>query len=170
MRKAIAIALLFCSLSAGAQSRYDDGPWRFYLEFDQMFVLKFGAEYSLSPHWGVKAGFGCSVFGPTTMGYELVGVYHIMDEQDRFQWDVEFGLPIAYFNVFEGNVVDWDPMVDDPFAGWGPGASLVWGYRFAGGSVLSLKTGGLVVLEYQRDSGWRAEPLFLPEFALQWVW
>jgi hypothetical protein len=170
MRKLLTVVLLLCSAGVSAESRYDDTSWRLYLELDQMFVLKIGAEYSFSPQWGVKGGIGVSVLGPTVMGYEIIGVYHIMDVDNRFQCDVEFGLPVAYFDVLEGNVVDWDPLIDDPYTGWAPGFSAVWGYQFAGGSVLSLKTGVVFLFEYQRDSGWREHVVPLPEVAIQWLW
>ncbi len=169
MKKFLIILLLLCSFSAFSESRFGESRWRHYLEFDQMMVLKIGSEYSLSPDWGVKGGLGLSVGGITLVGYELLGVYHLRDIGNRFQWDLEFGLPIAYFDVFEDNVVNWDPMIDDPYAGWAPGASLVWGRRFKGGGVLCLKTGVVCLFEYQRDSGWRDDIPVLPELSIQWL-
>jgi len=169
MKKCLIILLLLCSFSAFSESRFGKTSWSYYLEFDQMMVLKIGSEYSLSPDWGVKGGIGLSVGGFTVVGYELLGVYHLKDVDNRFQWDLEFGLPLAYFDVLEGNVVDWDPTIDDPYIGWAPGASLVWGRRLKGGSVLSLKTGVVCLFEYQRDSGWRDSIPVLPEVSIQWM-
>lgn len=169
MRKLVVILFLSVASSVSAESRFGPDLWKSYLEFDQMLVMKFGAERSLSRHWGIKGGGGISVFGLTTVGYELVGVYHVMPPKNRFQWDIEFGLPLAYFNVLEGTLVDWDPHIDDPFAGWAPGASLVWGLRFDGGSILCIKTGLLTLFEYQRDSGWREGIPVIPEVAIQWM-
>jgi len=169
MKKLCIVFLLLCSLSVFGESRFGETAWRPYLEFDQMMVLKGGAEYSLSPSWGVKGGIGFSVGGFTVVGYEILSVYHLKKVDSRFQWDIEFGLPLAYFDVFEGNLVDWDPAIDDPYAGWAPGASLVWGRKLKGGGVLCLKTGVLCVFEYQRDSGWRDDLLILPEISIQWI-
>lgn len=89
-----------------------------------------------------------------------------MHPEARFQLDVEVGLPVAYFNPFENALVDWDPIIDDPYAGFGTGATIVWGYRFDAGR-LGLKTGVFLLNEYQRDSGWR-EPAILPEISVEW--
>ena len=167
MRRLGLILMVVCAGSAAGESRYGSDFWRIYLEFDQMLVLKVGAEYSLSPSWGVKGSLGISVFGLTTVGYQMVGVYHITGVDSGFQCAIEFGLPIAYFNVLEGNLVDWDPYIDDPFAGWAPGATVVWGLKLGAGPVLSLKTGAVVLFEYQRDSGWRDNVPVLPAAALQ---
>ncbi|MDY7029527.1 MAG: hypothetical protein SVR04_14650 [Spirochaetota bacterium] len=163
MKKIIIIfLLLLCSVNTFGESRFGERRWRHYLEFDQMMVLKAGSEYSLSSAWGVKGGI-------TLVGYELLGIYHLRGIDNRFQWDLEFGLPIAYFDLLEGSVVDWDPMIDDPYAGWAPGASLVWGRRFASGGVLCLKTDVFCLFEYQRDSGWWDDIPVLPELCLQWM-
>ena len=169
MRRPLALLLALCAVAAEGESRYGESNWALYLELDQMLVLNVGTEYSLSRNWGVRGGVGVTLFGFATAGYELVGVYHFMEPDRQFQCDLEFGLPVAYFNALEGNVVDWDPQIDSPFAGWAPGMSLVWGYRLARGSVVSLKTGALVPFEYGRDSGWRDSINVLPEFALQWL-
>ena len=163
------LVFLFVATALSAESRYGDRAWKAFVEFDQMFVLKAGAERSLSPNWGIKGAIGLSIPGVTTVGYEIVGTYHVRPEDKRFQFDVEFGLPVAYFNVLEGIAVDWDPHVDGPFAGWAPGASAVWGFRFGGGSVLGLKTGVVALFEYQWDAGWRKRCAIVPEFALQWA-
>jgi len=68
---------------------------RYYLEFDQMLLQKGGAEYSLSPEWGVKGCIGLSVSGITIIGYELLGVHHLEDVDNRFQWNIKLGLPVA---------------------------------------------------------------------------
>ncbi len=170
MRKSVLI-LLMISIASGvaAESRFAAGPWKGFLEFDQMFVLKAGAERSLSPDWGIKGAFGVSVMGFTTFGYELVGIYHLRPETSRFQWDIEFGLPIAYFNFLEGTVVNLDPYVSGPYAGWAPGACLVWGFRFHRGSVLGIKTGAVVPFEYQWGTGWKARMQVIPDVSIQWM-
>jgi len=169
MRRMGLILLVVCAASAAGESRYGADSWRLYLEFDQMLMLKVGAEYSLTPGWGIKGGLGIAPFGSATVGYQLLAVYHLRDVDNRFQWDVEFGLPIAYFNFLEGTVVDWDPYVDSPYVGWAPGASLAWGLKLPGGSVLSLKTGAVVLFEYQRESGWRDDTPVIPAAAIQWM-
>ncbi len=63
--------------------------------------------------------------------------------------------------------MDWNPIIDDPYAGWCPGASLVWGHRFRRGQ-LGLKTGIVCIFEFQRDTGWR-NPMILPEVAVEWI-
>jgi len=170
MRKLVLI-LLMITIASGvaAESRFGTRPWKGFLEFDQMFVLKAGAERSLSGAWGIKGAFGVSPMGFTTFGYEVVGVYHLRPATSRFQWDIEFGLPIAYFNFLEGTVVDWDPYITGPFAGWAPGACLVWGFRFRRGSILGVKTGATVPIEYQSGSGWHNRLQVIPNIALQWM-
>jgi len=167
---AFVLVLILLASGLGAESRYPETRWRPYVELDQMFIPKVGTEISIAPHWGVKGALGFSFLGLTAVGYEFIGVYHIRAEDRTFQWDVEWGLPLAYFDVFEGNVVDWDDSIDDPYAGWAPGVSLVWGYRFRSGGVLALKTGILWVFEYRWDSGWRSDYPVLPELSLQWQW
>jgi len=170
MRKSFLILLMMFSASVvSAESRFGADPWKGFLEFDQMFVVKVGAERSLSRDWGIKGAAGVSALGLTTIGYEVVGVYHFMSPTNRFQWDFEFGLPVAYFNFLEGTVVDWDPYVNGPFAGWAPGACLVWGLRFHGGSILGVKTGAVVPFEYRWDSGWSDRLLVIPDIAIQWL-
>lgn len=168
MRKILIVAVLLVSTTATAQSRYPGTPWRLYLELDQMFMVKVGTEYSITPGWGVKGAIGITPFGLTTVGYELAGVWHLMDVKNRFQIDFEFGLPLAYFDVLEGNLVDRDPMVDDPYVGFAPGVSLAWSYQSARGRAIGAKTGALAVFEYQRNRGWRMPLLVMPELSLQW--
>lgn len=144
-----------------------DSPWRLYLEIDQMFVLKVGAEYRIAPRWAIKAAAGASVFSIATLGYEVLGVYRLSDPAGRFRCDIEFGLPLAYANPFEGRVIDWDEHIDDPFFGFAPGIGIAWGYRFAAAGTFAVKTGAVVAFEHQRDRGWR-DPFVLPEVAVSW--
>ena len=159
---------MVCIVSAAAaDSRFGESPRKIFLEMDQMFMLKIGAEQSLSPDWGIKFAAGVSAFGLTTFGYEVVGVYHLKPSENRFQLDLEFGLPVAYFNFLEGVIVDWDPNIEEPFAGWAPGADLVWGIRFNQGTVLCIKTGFLIPVEYQKHEGWSTGMQVIPAMALQ---
>lgn len=169
--RTLGLILLMVLIASGvaAESRFGSRPWKGFLEFDQMFVLKAGAERSLTQNWGIEGALGVSLMGFTTFGYELVGVYHLRPERSRFQWDIEFGLPIAYFNFLEGTVVDLDPYASGPYAGWAPGACLVWGFRFRRGSILGVKTGAVVPIEYQWGSGWSGRLQVIPDLALQWM-
>ena len=138
-----------------------------YVELDQMLCVKIGLEQEFSPRWGIKGSLGISPLGITVIPYDLSGFYRIIYDENRpFRLTSEFGLNVAYFDVFEGNVVDWDPHIDDPYAGFIPGINLNWGYAFKRG-VLGLKTGILYMMEYQRDSGWR-DPILLPEITLEY--
>jgi hypothetical protein len=162
------VLLFLLSLPSGfSESRYENSPWRLHLELDQMLCLKFGAEYSLSPRWGIKGALGVPFFGLGHISYDLVGIHHFRPLESPFQLATEFGLPVAYFNALEGEVIDHDPVIDDPYYGWCPGVNLVWGWQFKAGT-LGLKTGVLLLLEYQQDSGWR-DPGVLPEVALEWA-
>lgn len=161
---AAAMLLAVPPLVADPQPR-DRPLWTFHLELDQMLCLKPGAERRIAPAWGLKGAAGITFAGH--ISYDLVGIRHFRAPDRTFQLDLEFGLPVAYVNFIEGVAADWDPVIDGPYAGWGPGFSLVWGRRFRAGR-LGLKTGLFCVFEYQRDSGWR-DPAFLPEIAIEWV-
>ncbi len=167
VKRLILILFLLPVAFGFSESRYGETSWRAHIELDQMLCLKFGAEYSLNPRWGVKGALGLSFFGIGHVSYDLVGIRHFRARDSRFQLAMEFGLPVAYFNALEGEAVDSDPLIDDPYYGWCPGVTLVWGWQFRTGT-LGLKTGVIALLEYQRDSGWR-EPGGLPEVALEWV-
>jgi len=136
----------------------------FYLELDQMLSLKIGAEYSFSEKWGIRGSFGTSPLGLTTFTYSFMGVYHFSSPDDTWQFDLEWGLPLAYFNFIEGRYADWDPIIDDPFHGYLFGFSLLIGYR-ASECLWGLRIGGSIWIENQRDTGWKG-PRFIPVVSL----
>ena len=141
--------------------------YEIYLEADQMLCLKIGLEEEIIPRWGIKGSIGLSPLGITVISYDLAGFYRISDDDSRrFRLSTEFGLNLAYFDIFEGNVTDRSPYIDDPYAGFAPGINLNWGYTFKRG-ILGLKTGAFYWNEYQRDSGWGGFR-WLPEITLEY--
>lgn len=125
-----------------------------HIEFDQMMQLRFGLTYSFNEDWGLRSSLGFSPLGLTTFSYNLMGVYHFSAPERPWQFDLEFGLPLGYFNFLEGWIVDWDENIDDPFAGWLAGVSMRMSRRFSIG-YFGLRLGGAAWGEHQRDSGWK---------------
>ncbi|MDC7222220.1 MAG: hypothetical protein PQJ60_00695 [Spirochaetales bacterium] len=160
LRKKWLLPLLFLgSFSAGFGAD-------FYWELDQMLCLKVGLEQKIGPRWGVKGSLGFSPLGITLLSYDGALFYRLKEGPGPFRLTAEGGLNVAYVDLLEGNLVDWNEYVEGPYAGFVPGINLNWGYALKGG-VLGLKTGILYATEYQRGSGWR-EPIVLPEVTLEY--
>ena len=160
MKRKITILFLFlfvlCSyISAAEENRILN--WQ--IELDQMMQLRLGVTWNINDYWGFRGSLGAAPFGITTWSYNLMGIYHFSIPR-QWEVDMEFGLPLGYFNFIEGRYVDWDPIIDDPFAGWLFGASLRAGYRFNFG-MIGLRLGGAWWMEYQQDSGWK-DPGIMP--------
>jgi hypothetical protein len=139
---------------------------RFYLELDQMTCLKAGLEIPFTDRLGLKGSLGLSPFGITTWSYDLAGFYRIIDGPGPFKLSSEFGLNLACVNILEGTLVDWDPHMAGPFAGFAPGINLNWAYAFRE-QTLGLKTGVFYYMEYQ-NAGWN-DPSFIPEVTLEYI-
>jgi hypothetical protein len=145
-----------------------DEPTRIVLELDQMLTVRAEVEFPVATRTAVRAGGGVSVLGFPLISYSAVGVYHLRDAESPFQLDLEGGMPLAYFNFFEGECIDWDPHIDDPFAGWLYGGGLSWGRRMKSGQI-SLFTGLAAWWEWQRDTGWKGpEPMALVSLRYGW--
>ncbi len=155
----LAAALLFL---LAAPSFTDD----IYVELDQMLSLKVGLQHDLGDRWGIKGSVGFPFFGFTVFTYDFAGYYKLIDGESPFRLSTEFGLNIGCVNILEGTLLDRDPIIDHPFAGFGPGINLNGGYAFRRG-VLGLKAGVLYYNEYQANHGWRV-PILLPEVSLEY--
>ena len=165
------IALLFCLVSSlvWAVSPADSYPrLEPSLELDQMLSIRFGAEYRTSERVGIRGSLGISPLGFPLISCSAAGVYHFRLPEKVFQVDAEAGLLLGYANFFEGEQLDLDPVIDNPFAGWLYGAAVSWGYR-RNGCQLSLLSGAALWWEWQRDSGWKG-PEVMPVVGLRWGW
>lgn len=165
----ILIASVFLiGLSANAvfaQESKPERPWDFSIELNQMLHFQLDVEYFFNDSFGLKGGLGLSPIGITCITYNTVFVYHLNLPSEHFQLDIEAGLPIAYFDVFEGAYVDWDPIIDDPYFGFLPGASLLISYRFNEEQALGIRAGAAAMIENQRDTGWKG-PYPMPIIAI----
>ena len=158
--------LIFFSANLTAKEYTEKKSWNVYLELNQMFTLNIGVEYFLNNNWSIKGVVGTTPFSITSFTYNLLGVYHLKKPGDTWLIDFEFGVPIAYFDQFEGRYVDNDPIIDDPYAGWLFGISFLFSYNF-GASSLGLRIGAGWWKEHQRDSGWKGDRV-LPVVAIVW--
>ena len=155
----------FRLLAADDSTEHPERPWDFSLELTQMLTLQLELEYFFNDNLGIKAGFGASLLGSTCFTYNALFVYHFNLPADHFQLDFEAGLPVAYFDFIEGRYVDWDPIIDDPYFGFAPGAAFLFSYRFNEEHALGLRLGAAVKIEHQLESGW-TENRVLPVFTL----
>ncbi|MDC7226795.1 MAG: hypothetical protein PQJ61_08515 [Spirochaetales bacterium] len=159
------ILLILAVANVSADDSRLERPWDFSLELNQMLHIQLDVEYFFNDSIGMKAGFGVSPLGWTCFTYNVLVVYHLNLPEEHFQLDFEAGLPIAYFDFIEGRYVDWDPMIDDPYYGFLPGACLLISYRFNEEHALGLRAGVAAMFEHNLDSGWK-EPGVMPVFAI----
>lgn len=158
MKRRVVILLVFMTVFIGlvsADEKQTERPWDFSIELNQMLHFQFDVEYFFNNSFGLKAGMGLSPFGITCFTYNVLAVYHLNLPTEHFQLDIEAGLPIAYFDFIEGEYVDWDPIIDDPYFGFLPGADLLISYRFNDEHALGLRAGAAVMFEHQRNTGWK---------------
>ncbi len=160
------VLILFFAVSVYTFGDNTNTSLRFSLDFDQILSIRAGLSLPFNETLGGRISFGASPFGIATMTYSGTGYYHFRAAERRFQLDGEVGILLGYFNYFEGEYVDWDPIIDDPFHGIIPGAVLVWGYRGKTGQY-SLITGAGPWWEWQRDSGWKG-PRIMPVAGLRY--
>lgn len=138
-----------------------------FLEADQMLQLRLGAEASLGSGgcpWALRGSFGVSPLGITTLSANLLGVCRVRNPERGGFLSLEAGLPLVYGDFLENNLVDWDPIIDDPYFGFLAGGAVRGGWRFGWGSP-ALRLGVALWWEFQRDSGWKG-PGVLPVVAL----
>ncbi len=163
----IALIVFFLSvLSSPIFAGEESGKLQLSLDFDQILSLRLGISLPVDDSLGLRLSFGASPFGIATMTYSGTGVCHFRAPEQRFQIDGEVGILLGYFNYFEGEYIDWDPIIDDPFHGIIPGVALVWGYRGKTGQY-SLITGAGPWWEWQRNSGWTG-PRIMPVVGLRY--
>ncbi|HAK45480.1 MAG TPA: hypothetical protein DCO79_06125 [Spirochaeta sp.] len=168
MFKKMFFILIFFLLLIGslcAENSRPERPWDFSLELNQMLHLQFEVEYFINNSLGLKGGIGLGLLGITCITYNALIVYHLDLPTEHFQLDIEAGLPISYFDFIEGRYVDWDPIIDDPYFGLLPGATLLASYRFNEEQALGLRAGAAAMFEHQRDTGWK-EPGVMPIVAI----
>ena len=159
------IALLTLTSGLPAEEQSSERPWDFSVEFNQMLHIQIELEYFFNNDLGMKAGFGIAPFGITCYTYNTLLVYHLNLPKEHFQLDIEAGLPLAYFDFLEGEYVDWDSTIDDPYYGFLPGIGVLASYRFDNRQTLGLRAAATMMFEHQRDSGWK-DPGFMPLFAV----
>ena len=169
MRRFSALTVfILCFLIPPACLEAADEGAKIVLELDQLMTVRVELELPVAPKAGFRAGGGVSLPGFPLISCSAVGIYHLRDAESRFQLDLEGGLPLAYFNFFEDQCMDWDPHINDPFAGWLWGGGLSWGRRTKSRRV-SLFTGIAAWWEWQRDSGWKGPgPIFLLSLRYGW--
>ena len=159
------VLLVLCLSAVSAEASRSERPLDLYIEFSMMLSLQLGMEYYFNDYIGIKGGLGVSTFMITTWTYNLLGVYHFNLPAEHFQLDLEAGLPLAYLDLFEGRITDWDPQADSPFMGFMPGICILASYRFNEEHALGLRVGGTAQLEYRFDDSWQ-RPGFMPVLAL----
>lgn len=134
------------------------------VEFDQILCLRAGAEYCPEYALGIKCGAGTSVFSINTVSLNLMAVYRLHPNAGNWIFDLETGIPLAYFDALEGTCVDWDPMIEGPYAGFVAGFSCSSVYAPWG---LGLRLGGGLWWEWQRSSGMKG-PRAMPVVSLSY--
>lgn len=77
--------------------------------------------------------------------------YQLPENFKNFNYSIELGIPIAYFDLLEGKYVDWDPKLDSPYAGWLFGATIKTEFY----NHWLLKTGAAYWIEWQEDGGFK---------------
>ncbi len=159
------VLLVICLSAVSAEASRSERPIDFYAEFSRMLSLQLGMEYYFNDYLGIKGSLGASPFMITTWTYNLLGVYHFNLPAEHFQLDFEAGLPLAYLDLFEGRVTDWDPQIESPFMGFLPGVAVLASYRFNEEHALGVRLGGSVQFEYRFNGSWQ-QPGFIPVFAL----
>lgn len=141
-----------------------DDPVRLRIVFDQMLTIRVGVDVRLGPWWGLKVSGGIAPFGLTMFSGDLVLVRHILPVGDKFGMDIYAGIPLLYGDFLEGNVIDWDPDIDQSYWGLGGGGGIVW--SLDGKYVTwALSTGAVYWREWQ--GGQRKLPRVLPHVFLE---
>lgn len=128
----------------------------FYIEVTQMFSMTFGVDMEINEEAGLKFSLGASPFSIKTISYSALFYYQLPEQFDNFNYYIEVGLPIGYFDLIEdtfffGTYVDWDDIIDDPYAGWLKGVTLSGEFY----DHFILKAGVAYWTEWQRDSGFK---------------
>lgn len=155
------VLILFFTLSENISAT----GFNFYAELDQMLSTRIGCEYGFTDTWALKGSAGVSPFMPTIVTCNLLGVY-TLPSAGKWNFDLEGGLPLAYFDQIEGRYFDNDPYIDDPYAGWLFGFSVLISHEFFG-SVLGLRLGAAEWIEQQQKTGWKG-PQIMPIVAIVW--
>ncbi len=122
-----------------------------YIELNQMFSINVGIEIKNDNNLGFRGSLGASPFDIKTISYSAVLFYKLPENFTNFDYSVELGIPIAYFDLFEGKYVDWDPIIDNPYAGWLLGVTIKTEFF----RHWLLKTGVAYWIEWQEDEGFK---------------
>jgi hypothetical protein len=158
------LAALFCLvllplLGATALAAEDRSSWSFHSELDLYLSLKAGAEYQFSDHFGIRGSLGACIISPAQFSYTLIGISHLSKPDSGLQFDIQYGLIQAIFDVIDA---------DNRYAYWVPGVCAAIGYRSPRGHRFAMRAGGGIGLGYDLGA-WRA-PNLMPNLALEYGW
>ena len=156
------VIFFFLFLSMTAEAEYPE--WQFRMEFNQMLAVLVGAECRLGRYWGILGGMGIAPPNIAHFNVNLLGVFYIREEDRTFQIDLYAGVPVGYFNFFEGRCVDWASHIDSPYQGGLLGGGIRWSFRFRSW-CLGLRTGVGAHLEWIGGEWQNVKPI--PEFTLE---
>lgn len=95
-----------------------------YIEVNQMMALNLGVEVSNGSGFGFRGAVGSSPFSLKCITYNMVLFYSIPYRFKNIEFSIEGGLLLAYFDFLENRYVDWDPVIDSPYAGWLEGVAI----------------------------------------------
>ncbi|MGL1890804.1 MAG: hypothetical protein OCD02_04220 [Spirochaetaceae bacterium] len=95
-----------------------------YIEINQMLGYNVGYEMKNSTGLGFRFGLGLSVFNIKSVSYSSVLFYELPINSDNVSLSINIGLPLAYFDLWEEKYLDWDPIIDTPYAGWLIGSTI----------------------------------------------
>ena len=135
-------------------------------EIDQLLTPRIGVAGDFSPGWGVRGSAGVSPLGFPTVACGCTLVRHCRGGGAGTAIDLEAGLPLLYFNAWEGRSLDCDPIIDDPYLGLVPGGGVALGRRLDRGT-LALFAGVGCWREWQRGEGWKS-PRVMPLVSLRY--
>jgi len=136
-------------------------PWSFHTELDLYLGMKAGAEYRFSDLFGIRGSAGICLINPLGhFAYNLVGVFHLRQPQEPFQFDIHGGVIYANFVL---------PSEENGFACyWNPGFCLAVGLRTRGGHVFRLRGGAGIACGY--DSGAWEGPDLMPNIGIEYAY
>lgn len=121
-----------------------------FIEINQMLSINLGYEISNESELGFRTSIGVSPFDVKAVSYSALFFYTFFSIDD-FSSSIEIGLPLGYFDLLENKYVDWDPIIDSPYAGWLSGVTirgLFW-------NTWALKLGISYWTEWQEDDGFK---------------
>jgi hypothetical protein len=166
----VMVLVLFNISLSGDEPEKDDyrdsKDVKFYLELNQIMGINLGVHYSFTERFALKGAFGVAPFHWTSMSYSLLGSYLLNPAGKKWLFFVEGGMPIGYFDEFEGRYIDKDPYIDDPYHGFIVGGGILI-TRAVGLHRIGLRIGAGPWWEEQEHSGWKG-PRIMPVVSLAW--